>query len=60
MGSGARTIGFPHQELTEKETAYMKYVSTNAESRARCVKPAEYLLTIPEAIEPSRKSPATR
>ncbi len=34
----------------------MKYVSTNAESRARCVKPGEYLLTILEAVETISKS----
>lgn len=34
----------------------MKYVSTNAENKARCVKPGEYLLTILEAVETISKS----
>jgi hypothetical protein len=34
----------------------MKYVSTNAEIKARCVKPGEYLLTILEAVETISKS----
>lgn len=34
----------------------MKYVSTNAEVKTRCVKPGEYLLTILEAVETISKS----
>ena len=34
----------------------MRYVSTNAEIKARCVKPGEYLLTILEAVETISKS----